>query len=686
MAGSRPWRSWAPAGGGLVTAPRHSTNTWPARTISGSSSGPKVPPTELTWAPGASQPSRRIGSRASVQQATTSAPATASSKLPTARAAGCRSARASARPGVREATRTSRKPRTSGNASRWERPCTPAPRMASTAASGRARAPAATAAAAPVRAAVMRVPSRTARGVPSAGSNRATSAWWEGRPRPWLPGKTLTSLAPRATPSRCTGMAPRIPPSADATTRGGTDARPALKLRRASARAASSASRSSSRVTSASLSTSTSAILASRRRRLRAATIYGMATDGRPAGAGSLRLLGANRPFRLLWSARAVSYLGDSLALVALMLHVARTTGQALAVAALLLAGDFAPALLGPLTGTVADRLDRRRVMVACELVQGVLVVVIALWLPSLPLLLVLVGLRAVAGQVFQPASRAAVPEVVPEPDLERANAAVGVATNGSETLGPLVAALLLPVLEVRGVLLVDAATFAVSAALLGFLPALPGAGPDQGPRVSFLADARTGLRYVWGERMVRAVVGGYVAIVACNGIDDVALVFLATDTLGGGDGAVGLLLAAVGIGLLAGYALLARSRRRVAMPALLLAGFAVSSAGNLLTGLAWAVAAAFAVQAIRGLGIAALDVAATTLVQRIVPARLLGRVFGTLYGGIGVAAAFAYLLGGLLLDRTTPRVAFVAAGTAGLLATGATALALRRARPPATF
>jgi MFS family permease len=409
-----------------------------------------------------------------------------------------------------------------------------------------------------------------------------------------------------------------------------------------------------------------------------------MATDGGPAGAGALRLLGANRPFRLLWTARAVSFLGDSLGLVALMLHVASTTGQALAVAALLLAGDFAPALLGPLTGTVADRLDRRRVMVACELVQGALVVAIALWLPSLPLLLVLVGLRAVAGQVFQPASRAAVPAVVPEPDLERANAAVGVATNGGETLGPLVAAVALPLLDVRGVLLLDAATFAISAVLLAFLPALPGDGPGR-DRASFLADARTGLRYLWRERTVRVVTLGFVAIVACNGIDDVALVFLATDTLGGGDGAVGLLLAAVGIGLLAGYALLARTRRRVAMPALLLAGFAVSSAGNLLTGLAWAVAAAFAVQAVRGLGIAAIDVAATTLVQRIVPARLLGRVFGTLYGGIGVAAAVSYLLGGLLLDRTTPRVAFVAAGTAGLLATATTALALRRARPPVT-
>jgi MFS family permease len=412
-----------------------------------------------------------------------------------------------------------------------------------------------------------------------------------------------------------------------------------------------------------------------------AATIDGMATDGEPDGAGSLRLLGANRPFRLLWSARAVSFLGDSLALVALMLHVASTTGQALAVALLLLAGDFAPALLGPLSGTVADRLERRRVMVGCELLQGVLVAGVALWLPSLPLLLVLVGLGAVAGQVFQSASRATVPAVVPGGDLERANAAFGVATNSGETLGPLVAALLLPVLEVRGVLLVDAASFLVSAVLLGTLPATAGGGGQQaaGRRRPFLADAATGLRYLRGQATVRAVAIGYFAVVACTGIDDVALLFLATGTFGAGAAAVGLLLGAVGIGLLAGYALLSRTRRRVPMTVLLLAGFAVSSAGNLLTGLAWAVAAAFALQAVRGLGIAAMDVAATTLIQRIVPPHLLGRVFGSLYGGIGVAAALAYLLGGLLLDRTTPRVALVAAGTAGLLATGSTALALRR-------
>jgi MFS family permease len=285
----------------------------------------------------------------------------------------------------------------------------------------------------------------------------------------------------------------------------------------------------------------------------------GVAADGAAGRAGSLRLLGANPPFRLLWSARAVSFLGDSLGLVALILHVADTTGRALAVALLLLVGDVAPALLGPLAGTLADRLDRRRVMVGCEPVQGALVAATALWLPPLPLLLVLVGLRALAGQVFQPASRAAVPALVPDRHLERANAAIGIATNGGETLGPLSAALLLPLLEVRGVLLLDAATFLISAALLGLLPRMPRSGPR--PQARFLADAGAGLRYLWRESTVRAVVLGYFAVVACNGVDDVALVFLATDTLGAGGSAVGLLLAAVGTGLLEGYALLARTR-----------------------------------------------------------------------------------------------------------------------------
>ena len=393
----------------------------------------------------------------------------------------------------------------------------------------------------------------------------------------------------------------------------------------------------------------------------------------------SLALLRTNQPFRRLWAARTISYFGDSLSLVALMLYVAQSTERALAVAVLLLVGDFAPALLGPLAGTVSDRFDLKRVMVGCELAQAALVAVTALWLPSLPMLLILVGLRSVVAQVFQPASRAAVPQLVRADDLPGANAAVGLGTNLGEAVGPLAAAVAIPLLGINGALLVDVASFLVSAALLGGMPALPREQPSA--PTSFLGDARAGLSYLWRSRIVRAITLGYIGVVAFNGIDDVALVFLATDALDAGESAVGLLLAAVGLGLLIGYALIGRGDRRMSMVALLISGFATASAGNLLTGLAWAIAAAFALQAVRGIGIAALDVAANTMLQQTVPGALLGRVFGTLYGAIGLAAGFSYVAGGVLLDLTGPRVTLVVAGAGGLLVTLATALVLRRRR-----
>lgn len=380
-----------------------------------------------------------------------------------------------------------------------------------------------------------------------------------------------------------------------------------------------------------------------------------------------LTLLKENGPLRVLSTARVVSVVGDALSLVTLMVHVQSVLGKAIAVAALLLVGDFAPSLLSPLTGVISDRFDRRTVMIVCEIAQGALLAVIAFTLPPLPILLALVGVRAVIGQIFIPASRAAVPSLVAEKDLAQANTALGLGSNSADVIGPFLAAVLLQFMDTRGVLLVDAVSFGLSALLLLRLPKLD--VPSE-PGETVFTDVKAGVSEIWRNRALRIVFLGFCGVVACTAIDDVAVLQLTMGVFGESESVAGVVLGAVGIGLLLGYALLARGSARWSMVTLLVTGFLISSAGNLFTGLAWGVASAFALQAVRGLGIAAMDVAHSTLIQRLVPGGRTGRVFGNFYGGIGVAAAVSYIVGGLLIDTLGPQLILVLAGGAGVLVT----------------
>jgi MFS family permease len=264
----------------------------------------------------------------------------------------------------------------------------------------------------------------------------------------------------------------------------------------------------------------------------------------------------------------------------------------------------------------------------------------------------------------------------------------MGFGEHGIAVLGPLLAALALPVLGIKGLLLVDAGTFLMSAALLLGLPRMPAQVLGIEAEGSFLRHAGRGVRDVWRTVGLRVVIISFAVGVAFNGIDDVALVFLATDTLEASQSGTSLLYAGAALGLLAGYALVGRWPAILPASVLLVGGYAVNSLGNLLTGLSGVLLAAFALQTIRGLGIAAQDVAASTIIQRGVPRSMQGRTFSLFYGAIGVAAGVSYLMGGLLLAAAGPRITFVVAGIGGLLAAGVTAVVLRadghrgRARP----
>ncbi len=380
-----------------------------------------------------------------------------------------------------------------------------------------------------------------------------------------------------------------------------------------------------------------------------------------------------------LLAAQTISPLGDAMATTALILHVQRTTGSATAVGLLLFA-QAVPPLAAPLAGVIADRFQPARLLSVGWLAQAVLAGLLALLLPPLGALLAVVFVLALADTPLSAAVGRCIPAVVADDDLVAANALRSGVRELGVVLGPPVAGLLFAASGARLVLGLDALSFLVVVPLALRLPTLKG-HTDGRIRLSFARDARDGLAFIWRTPAVLAVALGFWVVVLFSAPDDLTLPFLATATFRAGPVAVGVLLAAASTGLLAGLPFVNPAGRRLGVTGAIVTGFAVMATGNLLTAAAPWLVAAFAAQMLRGLAIPLADTHVTTYLQRTTPPQLLGRVLANVYGGVGVAAAAGYLLGGPVVEATSPRTAFVIIGCGGLAGAAVTAVLLRYAR-----
>jgi MFS family permease len=397
--------------------------------------------------------------------------------------------------------------------------------------------------------------------------------------------------------------------------------------------------------------------------------------------AGALALMRDRPRFRALWAALALSYTGSGAALTALTLYVQQTRGTGTAVAALMIA-ETVPRLLGPLAGGLADRVDLRRLMIAADVGQAALFAALA-WLPPFAAILALGALTATLQTIYAPARTVAVPALVEDSELLRANSLLGVASNLYVAVGPLVGGLLFAAGGAAAVMVLNAATFLLSALLTRTLPALPPQRREEaGSREPFLASTRTGLRYALANPVTRAITLTIFFMFAFLAIDNVALVFLVRDTLGGGATAYGLVSATFGVGMLLGSLGIMRGSRH-SPPRLYLLGILLSSLGALLTSIAPALFVVAAIQLVSGSGNGIEIVAGDTAFQQGVPRHLLGRVYGLTATAVAVGSGVAMALGGFLVDATSPRVAFLVSGAGALLVIAIAAPVLLRASQP---
>jgi dTMP kinase len=308
------------------------------------------------------------------------------------------------------------------------------------------------------------------------------------------------------------------------------------------------------------------------------------------------------RPFRRLWGALALSSLGDWLGLLATTALAAQLSGgstssQSAAVGGVLIVRLLPALLLGPVAGAIADRFDRRLVMVVCDVLRCALFASIPL-VGTLQYLFVASFLIEAVSMVWMPAKDASVPNLLPPEQLEAGNQVSLAATYGTAP----VAALLFAALSLLNRVLAAASSFfstnpvdlslyfnagtrlvtiAVVLRLteIGNRPGRPAGDGGDSP-IGFLRSIAEGWRFVGSDRMIRGLVLGILGGFAAAG-NVIGLGRVYVDVLKGGDAGYGLLFGSLfsglALGMLGGPRLLADfSRRR-------LFGIAIIGAGGAL-------------------------------------------------------------------------------------------------------
>ncbi|MGQ0576855.1 MAG: MFS transporter [Pseudonocardia sp.] len=388
--------------------------------------------------------------------------------------------------------------------------------------------------------------------------------------------------------------------------------------------------------------------------------------------------------FRALWGAELASVAGDQLARVALAVLVFDRTASA-AWAAVVYALTFLPALVGGMAlGWLADRFPRREVMIACDVARAAGVVAMAA--PGLPLwaLAALLVVVVLLGAPHTAAQGALLPEVLAGELYERGLAVRQITNQAAQVAGFACGGLLVAALGAPMALLVDAATFALSALVLAVgvrARRRPGSGrrAERGARSRWGRGALDGFVVIFADRRRRAL-ALLAWLVGCYVVPE-ALAAPYAAQIGAGPAAVGLLMAADPLGSVLGVWLFVRfvpaqARER------LIGVLAVGAGLPLIACLARpGVAVAFACWAVGGMLATAYLVQAQASFVRATPDAVRGRALGVAASGIIAAQGLAVLGGGAVADLVDPATAIAGSGAVGSLLAVGGALAWRSAR-----
>jgi predicted MFS family arabinose efflux permease len=387
-----------------------------------------------------------------------------------------------------------------------------------------------------------------------------------------------------------------------------------------------------------------------------------------------------NTAIRRLAVARFISVGGSMAAYTALIdLVFRRTHGSTVVLSLTVLLTLGAVGLFGPIGGVVADRWDRKRAMIASDLLGGALFVILALVGPVW-LILTVALLTAVAAAPFGAGSTAAIPNLVQDEALiARANGRLGIGTTLGITLGPAIGGVLVGWIGAGPVFVLNAVSFASSAALVWSIRApFRGVAEDDAEH----GDARSilaGFRFLRRDRVQLVLTLAWMVLLLGTGMGIVADRPLAAAFSGGSVG-FGVMLGLYGVGAVIGSWLASRLTAATE-PAALVTGFAVAGVAGIGIWFAPVFSIVLVCNLVWGVGDAVTRVAKVGILQRRTPDAVRGRVAGANESAIHLALMAGFLAAGPTIAVLGAQATYAVAGLAALGAAGLSSTVVAAAR-----
>ncbi|HTI29895.1 MAG TPA: MFS transporter [Methylomirabilota bacterium] len=396
-----------------------------------------------------------------------------------------------------------------------------------------------------------------------------------------------------------------------------------------------------------------------------------------------LTLLRGNPAFSRLFAAQLISFAGDWFATVALLGLALELTGSPAIASLLLVVQTGAFALASPIAGVLADRHDRRRLMVIADLarVPVALAFLLARDPETLWIAFAAAALLSLGAAVFEPTSSASLPNLVEEGELPEANVLMGAAWGTMLAVGAALGGLVAATLGRDVAFAVNAASFAASAFLIvgirrsfRAVPTQQAIGATVHRGLAGVAESiRVVLRFARGNRTLAALLLSKTTFGVGTGVILMLAVF-GRDVFEAGDAGIGILFAARGLGALLGP-FLVRSIVGVSERGLIAgiaASFGIFALSYGLLPLAPILPLAAVAVFAGHLGGGAQWTLSSYGLQRAAPDAIRGRVFSFDYGLVTLTITVSTLIAGFLAERFTPAATtWTMVGLAAVAATG---------------